>query len=119
MNIKKYICANLLSFFGNIGFSILLCMIFITIFFYNAYNFFTGLIAYSASLCFGTYIYIIPSMIIMLLFELLIHKITHNKFLLNIPFKNENIRYTYNILFWLGIVCSILYLLFYLWFITR
>ena len=51
--------------------------------------------------------------------EMLFHKIMHNKFILNIPFGNEGLRYTYNILFWLGIVCSILYLLFYLWFITR
>lgn len=119
MSIKKYICANILSFLGNIGFCILLCMIFITIFFYYAYNFFTGLIAYLASLYFRTYIYIIPTIVILLLIEVFIHKITHDKFLLNIQFKNDNIRYTYNILFWLGIVFLLLYLLFYLWFITR
>ena len=118
MNIKKYICANILSLLGNLGLLIALCAFYI--FAINAnYNYIVGLIAYLASFCFGKYIYIIPIIVILLLIEVLMHKITHNKFLLNIPFKNENIRYTYNILFWLGIVCSILYLLFYLWFITR
>ena len=118
MNITKYICANILSVLGNIGLFITLCLFYAFVTDAN-YNYVVGLIAYSASLCFSSYIYIIPFFVILLLIETLLHKITLNKFLLNIPFKNENIRYTYNILFWLGIVCSILYLLFYLWFITR
>ena len=118
MNIKKYICANILSLLGNVGLFIALCLFYAFVIDAN-YNYIVGIIAYSASLCFSTYIYIIPTVFVLLLIEILVHKITHNKFTLNIPFKNENIRYTYNILFWLGIICSILYLLCYLWFITR
>ena len=118
MSITKNICANILSLLGNVGLFIALCLFYAFVFGAN-YNYVVGLIAYSASLCFSSYIYIIPSIIILLLIELLIHKITHNKFLLNIPFKNKNIKQTYNILFWIGIVCSILYIIEYLWFITR
>ena len=119
MSIKKYICANILSFLGNFGLIILLLLLCLYILVYPSYNFFSGVVAYIASWCFGTYIYIIPTVFILLLVEMLIHKITHNKFALNISFKNDNIRYTYNILFWLGIVCSVLYLIDHIWFITR
>lgn len=118
MNITKYICANILSLLGNIGIFIALCLFYAFVIGAD-YNCVVGFIAYSASLCFSTYIYIIPFVVLLLLIETLLHKITHNKFILNTSFKNESIRYTYNILFWIGITCSILYLLFYLWFITR
>ena len=118
MNITKYIFGNILSLLGNLGLLIALCAFYIFAISAN-YNYIVGLIAYLASFCYGKYIYIIPIIVILLLIEVLIHKITHNKFLLNIPFKNENIRCTYNILFWLGIICLILYIIDYIWFITR
>ncbi len=120
MNMTKYICMNILSILGNVGFSILLCMLFITLFMYTSdYNYLMGLIAFLGDICFRYYIVIIPLIILILPIEMFIHKIAHNKFIIDIAFKNEKIRYTYNILFWLGIISSVLYLLFYLWFVTR
>jgi len=118
MKLTKCICANILALFGDIGFLIALCALYISII-DAGYNYVVGLIADLAIKCFHAYSCIIPAIIILLLAEILLHKITHNKYILNIPFKNDNIRYTYNILFWVGIFSSVFYLLFCIWFITR
>lgn len=125
MNITKYICANILSLFGNgilfLSLSIICLMgnyelsftknIIIQSFFKIIFKF--------SELLLNIYTDIVYCFLILCLIEILFHKFTRNKFILNIPFKNEKIKYTYNILFWIGITCSNLYLLFYLCFITR
>lgn len=112
MKLTKYICANILFLMGNAG----LCIFLLSLI--GTYTIQGNVWMYIERNC-GIWAFIILGFLLILPIEIFANKITHNKFLLNIPFKNENIRYTYNILFWLGIVCSILYLLFYLWFITR
>ena len=119
MNVTKYICANIISLLGIFGLVILLSFLCLYVLIFPDYNFFCGLIANIGYICFVSYIYLIPVLCFALPIEILFHKITHNKFVLNIPFKNEDIKYTYNILFWIGITSSALYLIFYLWFVTR
>lgn len=76
---------------------------------------------YGASLIDRCDIYItsVLGLLILTPIEMLFHKITHNKFILNIPFGNEGIKYVYNILFWFGIISSFLYLLVFIWVVTR
>lgn len=115
MKLTKYFSANILFLLGILLF-LLLILLEITGSSYDEPN-----KIYIDSLIEHWYIYI-PSVLGLLVFlpiEMLFHKITHNKFILNIPFKNEGIRYTYNILFWLGIVSSIFYLAVFVWGITR
>lgn len=114
MNIPKYICANILSLLGIVGAGSLLCYTLVSFLVYPdfllegfAFNLF--------GICINSYIYIIPTIIFLLIIEIQFNK----KYTINMQIKNKYLRYTYNILFWLGITCSILYLLFYLWFITR
>lgn len=114
MKLTKYLSTNILFLLGVLLF-ILFILLEITGAHYNGQN------LYIDSLFEHYYIYI-PSILCLLVFipiEMLFHKITHNKFLLNISFKNEEIRYTYNILFWFGIISSIFYFLVFIWGITR
>jgi len=119
MNVTKYICLHIISFLGFIGLIVLMCFIALDIFVYPDYNFICGFVASLAIKCFNVYFYIIPILVILLPIEFLLHKLTHNKFLLNIPLKNKSIICTYYILFWLGIISSILYLIGYLWFVSK
>ncbi len=112
MRLSKYLCANILFLIGNAG----LCIFILSLI--GPYNIQGNACMYIEKNC-GVWGLAILGIILILPIEILLHKITHNKFLLNIPFKNKNIMYTYNILFGLGLFCSILYLLFYLWLITR
>ncbi len=115
MKSTKYLSTNILFLLGILLF-ILFTLLLITELHYDEPN-----KLYIDSLIEHYYVYItfILFLIILLPIEILFHKITHNKFLLNIPFKNENIRNTYNILFWFGIISSIIYLLVFLWGVTR
>lgn len=112
MKLSKYICTNILFLIGIAG----LCIFLLSLF--GTYTIQGNAWMYIERNC-GVWGLTILGIISILPIEMLFHKITHNKFILNIPFKNENIRYTHIILFWLGIVCSVLYLLLYLWFIAR
>ena len=55
---------------------------------------------------------------ILLFIEILIAKI-HNTHIVNIEIKNKSLKSIYNILFWLGIICSILYLIMYIWLVSK
>ena len=112
MNLSKYICANILFLIGNAG----LCISLLSLI--GTYTIQSNAWMYIEKNC-GIWAFAILGFILTLPIEILLHKITHNKFIINIPLKSGNIRYTYDILFGLGIACSILYLLLYLWFITR
>ena len=113
MRLTKYLSTNILFLLGILLF--LLFMLFAS----NSYDGTNNL--YGASLidCCDIYITSIVCLIVFMPIEMLFHKITHNKFVLNIPFGNEGIKYVYNILFWFGIISSILYLLVFIWVITR
>ena len=112
MKLSKYICANMLFLIGNAG----LCIFLLSLI--GTYNIQGNAWMYIERNC-DIWAFTILGFLLISPIEILLHKITHNKFILNIPFKNENIRYTYSILFWVGIICSVLYLLLYVWIITR
>ena len=61
----------------------------------------------------------IAIIILLLPIEILVNKIGLNKYTLNIKIKNEGIILTYNILFWLGLTCSVLYVLLYIWILSK
>lgn len=119
MSISKNICANIISLLGNLIFILTICYILLSLFVYPDYLL-DGITFNILSVCLNTYIFIIPCLFILWVIEdIFANKIFHKKYFLNYQIKNKCFRHTYNILFWLGIICSILYLLFYVWFITR
>ena len=113
MKLTKYICTNILFLLGIILFTLFICLSMDDAD-YEKYNYGYYLFDHCS--------FYVPSIIGLLMLtpiEMLFHKITHNKFSLNIPFGNEGIKYIYNILFWLGITSSIFYLSVFFWGITR
>ncbi len=115
MKLTKYISLNILFLLG------ILILILSIPFVITSLNFNGTNNIYGVSLFKHRFIYLtfITFLIIIIPIEMLFHKLTKNKFLLNIPLKNKSIVYTYYILFWLGIICSILYLIGYLWFVSK
>lgn len=115
MRLTKYLSTNILFLLGIWLFWLFILLV-ITDFNYDGTNMFYGFSLFEDRF---VYLTIIVCSIIFTPIEMLFHKITHNKFILNIPFGNEGIKYVYNILFWLGIISSIFYLSVYIWGITR
>ena len=116
MNTTKYICANILSLFGNFGLLVLLSYMFLAILVYPDYlvdgYIFTLVVLYSK-----TSIYIIPSLLILIPIEnILARKLVNKESFLNIQIKNKYLRLTYNVLFWLGITFSLSYLFVFIYF---
>jgi len=107
MNLNKYICANILSFIGNIGLFIFLLSSF------GNYRIQGKAWMYIEENC-SLWAFLIAGIILFLLIEVSIYKISHNKYSISLPTKNEYIKRIYNILFWLGVVCSIIFLLIYI-----
>lgn len=106
MKITKYICANVLSLFGI--FLLLLFLLFlITDFYYDGTN---GI--YGMSLVENSFYYsaTIICLIFMLLIEILVNKFSNNKYLLKTNINDKNLQNLYNVIFWLGFICSILYI---------
>ena len=118
MNFTKYISANILSFLGIIGCILFACLFYLSIFFLPSYNIIVGIIVYLAYLYFAYYIQIIPYLILLLLFEILLNKLTNDKFIINIPIKNEHKKRKYYKLFIFGIISSILYIIVFFWYIS-
>ena len=115
MKLTKYFSPNILFLLG-----ILLFILFILLVATGAHYDEPNKI-YIDSLFEHYYVYITSILVLLILtpIEMLFHKITHDKFILNIPFGNEGIKYVYNILFWFGITSSIFYLSVFIWGITR
>lgn len=116
MKITKYLSANLLSLSGNIGFLICFCALLLYMNLLPDFRITSGIIAYLMIYSFRTYIYIIPWLILLLPIDILINTFLHNKYTINIPIKNEHL---YHVIFWFGIICSIIYLFAYYYFATR
>jgi len=115
MKLTKYLSANILFLLGILLFILFILMV-ITGAHYDGQN-----KLYIDSLIEHWYIYIptVLGLLVLIPIEMLFHRITNNKFLLNIPFKNDDIRHTYNFLFWFGIICSIFYLSVFIWGVNR
>ncbi len=119
MNITKYICANILSLLGNFGLLIMLSYLFLAGLVYPDYLV-DGYIFALLVICSKTYIYIIPSFFILLPIEnTLARKLINKESFFEIQIKNKYLRHTYNVIFWIGIICSIIYLIGYLWLLSR
>ena len=125
MKLTKYLSTNILSFFCNIISFAIICLFYLMM--HQELSFsksillksFFSFIFYLGELCINFYLFIFSSFCLALIIELFFHKLTKNKFILNISLKNKSIIYTYYILFWLGIICSILYLIGYIWFVSK
>ncbi len=119
MKLTKYICANILSLLGNFGLLVMLSYMFLAELVYPEYLV-EGYVFTLLVICITTYIYIIPSLLILLPIEnILTRKFFNKEYFLDIQIKNKYLKYTYNILFWLGFICSFLYLLLYCWMISK
>ena len=98
MKIQKYICTNILSLLGNI----ILLYFLLFIFDLNWFDF------------------ILKHVDLYFLFDvfanliILIVKVCHRKFIIKIQIKNKIVEQIYNNLFWIGLICSIFYFLFYI-----
>ena len=115
MRLTKYVSTNILFLIGIIIFLLALPLLIMS-YYYDGTSKVFGISLFEHRFL---YLISIASLIFFIPIEILIHRVTHNKFILNIPFKNKNIKYLYNILFWLGITCSIIYLSFYIWVISK
>ena len=106
MKLTKYFSTNILFLLGIWLFWLFILLVI------TDYNYDGTSNLYGVSLIERCDIYIISVLVLLILIpiEILFHKNTHNKFILNIPFGNEGIKYVYNILFWFGITSSIFYL---------
>ncbi len=108
MKITKYICANSLAVLGNLAlFSFLYSLLFD-----NFYDPIYQLILQVFGFYYDTYLFIIIILLLLLPIEILLNKLFHNKFVLNLNIRNKNLRQIYSVMFWLGLICSILYVLF-------
>lgn len=122
MKLTKYISLNILSLLGNAISCLILSISFLMINFELSFTkniilrFLFKSIFHLSELVFNLYIEIFVCIFSIFLIEILLHAITHDKVILNIPFKNKELKYIYNILFLLGIICSIIYLIGYIWF---
>ena len=114
MKLTKYVSTNILFLLGILLFILFIILISTAYVPYGKYNYGYYLLDHCSF-----YIPTIIGLLILTPIEMLFHKITHNKFILNIPFGNEGIKYIYNILFCLGITSSIFYLSVFFWGITR
>lgn len=114
MNLIKYICANILSFIG-------IWLFLLTIFFITTDYHYETIVSIGDSLIEHRFIYLtsIFYLIIALPIEILFHKFTRHRFILNIKFKNEFFTQTYKTLFWFGLTSSIFYLSVYIWGISK
>lgn len=109
MKITNFICANILSLLGNIGLFVVLSYTYLAFLVYPDYPV-DGIIFKLLSICLNTYIYIIPILLVLLPIEdILARKLISKEGFLNIQIKNKYLRYTYNIIFWLGIISAITY----------
>lgn len=116
MNITKYVCANILSLFGNFGLLVVLSYMFLAGLVYPDYLV-DGYIFNLLVLCSKTYIYIIPSLLVLLPIEnISARNLVNKESFFDIQIKNKYLRYTYNVIFWLGIACSIWYLFVFIYF---
>ena len=115
MMLTKCISSNILFLLGNF-ILILSVPFFISSLNYDGTNNIYGVSLYEHCFTYSAFIFLL---IIIIPIELMFHKLTKNKFILNIPLKNKSIICTYYILFWLGIISSILYLTGYLWFVSK
>ena len=119
MSITKNICANIISLFGIFILILLICYMLLTLLVYPDYIL-DGFTFKLLVLCCNLYIFVIPSLIILGTIEYFFaDKISFKKYFLNFQIKSKYLKYTYNILFWLGIVSSVLYLFVYVWVISR
>lgn len=108
MKIQKYICTNILSLLGNI----ILLYFLLFIFDLNWFDFILKHI--DLYFLFDVFANLIVLIFILLGVEILIVKICHRKFIIKIQIKNKIVEQIYNNLFWIGLVCSIFYFLFYI-----
>ena len=114
MCITKNICANIISFLGNLILLLMACYLVLASLVYPDYLL-DGIIFTLLNICFKTYIYIIPSLFILGPIEdIFVNKIFNKKYSLNYEIKNKYLRCAYNILFWIGFICSCLYLILYI-----
>ncbi len=119
MKITKYISANILSLLGNImSFLILNLMFlmtnpdlsfpkqeFVKSFYLNIFTL--------SEMFWNFGLYIILGLIILFIIEILLNKTAPNLYTINIEVKNKYLQNTYNVIFWFGIICSIIYMLIY------
>ena len=115
MKLTKYICANILSLVG-LYLLILFILLVITDINFNGTNELYGI---SLFVHYDIYITSIFFLIAFLMIDILINKLFQDKYTINIQLKNKNLLRIYNILFYLGVVCSFAYLALYLWFISK
>ena len=115
MRLTKYISTNILSLLGILIFILSIPFV-ITSSTYNGTNIIYGVSLFEQC---AIYIIFILTLITLIPIEMLFHKITHDKFIINIPFKDKEIKHIYIVLFWLGITVSISYLMLFIWFMTR
>ena len=107
MKITKYISANILSVLGNIGFGVGLSYMYLASLVYPGYLV-DGIVFKLLCVCLNTYIYIIPLLIVFLIIEnILARKLFRKEGFLNIQIKNKYLKYTYNVIFWLGLIGSV------------
>ncbi len=114
MSITKNICASIISLLGNLIFIITICYMLLSSLVYPDYLL-DGITFRILCACIDYYIYIIPCLFILGPIEdILANKVLHKENFLNFQIKNEYLKYTYNILFWFGFICSSLYLILYI-----
>lgn len=115
MKFTNFICANFLSLLGNFGLLVILSYMYLAALVYPDYLF-EGFVFKLLCICFNTYIYIIPILLALLPIEdILARKLFNKDSFISILIKNKYLRHTYNVIFWLGLICSVLYLYFYLY----
>lgn len=106
MKITKYICANLLSLFG-IFLLLLFLLYLITDFYFDGTNDIYGVSLIENSLYYSA---TVICLIFLLLIEILVNKLSKNKYLLKTNINDKNLQNLYNVMFWLGFISSILYI---------
>ncbi len=113
MKLKNYICLNILSILGNFGL-IISFLFLVTALNYDGINDIYGY--FLVEHCFS-YILIILLFYVLFIIELLIRRLKKYKQLIDINTRNLTLNYIYNIFFYLGLLFSILVLLFYIIFL--
>lgn len=115
MKITKYICANFLSLLGNLGLLLILSYIYLVVLVYPDYLI-DGLVFSLLNIYIKIYLYMFPILIVLLPIEdILVRKLFNKDSFINIQIKNKYLRQIYNVIFWLGFICSFFYLFYYIY----
>lgn len=115
MKITKYICANFLSLLGNLGLLLIVSYIYLAVLVYPDYLV-DGFVFSLLKIYIKTYLYMFPILIVLLPIEdILVRKLFNKDSFINSQIKNKYLRQIYNVIFWLGFICSFFYLFYYIY----